>query len=78
MPHFVLNENAQTEGKHKGQRELHNLSVGKEKGCLPDDINQIHLFERPSCREAVLLARAIYPDWSINGCAYCAPECDEG
>ena len=75
VPYFILNERPQDESGH---HEVHSFVQGLKNGCLPYYENWIYLFDHPSCTEAVIRARAAYPNWSINGCAKCAPDCDEG
>ena len=69
MQHFVINQNAQSNGDH----EVHNVSTG----CahMPKAENQIDLGYHASCREAVAHAKQKWPGNRINGCYYCCNAC---
>jgi hypothetical protein len=70
MPRYCVNKLAQS---GSGDHEVHDLSVGADKGCLPYSINQIDLGYHNSCRDAVARAKSIYSD--VNGCFHCANDC---
>ena len=67
MPRFCVNTNAQSTGEH----EVHNLDAGCEH--LPDPKNRHQLGSFISCSGAIAEAKKTYN--SVDGCAYCAPEC---
>ena len=69
MAHFIINKNAQPTGEH----EVHNLDAYC--GHLPNSENQISLGHYNGCRGAIQYAKSQYPNASIDGCAYCAPDC---
>jgi hypothetical protein len=54
------------------EHEVHDLTPGK---CeyLPDPDSRSALGKHPSCKSALIAARALYP--GSNGCAYCCPDC---
>ena len=72
MHPFIVNKNAQSNGDH----EVHQTDRGTS--CLPDSENRIELGSFDNCHEAVAAAKRRYPDWKVNGCAYCAPDCHTG
>lgn len=67
MPHFCINDNAQPTGEH----EVHNLDAGCS--FLPDYRNRRDLGFHANCHSAIAAAKKIYS--SVDGCAYCVPEC---
>lgn len=69
MPQFIINNNAQATGEH----EVHNI----EAGCshLPMPSNRISLGFHINCRGAILHAQRQFPGKTIDGCAYCSPQC---
>ena len=69
MPRFCVNKNAQPTGEY----EVHNLDAGC--GHLPNLENQVALGVFINCHEAIRSTRQANPNHSIDGCAYCCPEC---
>lgn len=67
MPSFCVNTNAQPTGEH----EVHNLDA--RCGHLPDPQNRRQLGSFANCFGAIAEAKRMYD--SVDGCAYCAPEC---
>lgn len=69
MPYFTVNKKAQSVS---GDHELHDLASSQ--GCLPDAPNRADLGWFASCRDAVIEARRHFAD--VNGCYYCANNCN--
>jgi hypothetical protein len=70
MANYCVNRNAQDSGDH----EVHNLDVGTT--CLPLPENRIALGNFSSCHQAVAAAKNHYSQ--VNGCRWCAEECNTG
>lgn len=71
MYKYIINQNVQP----TGENEVH-----KEDICdhLPYPENRILVGYFNTCREAIASARAKWPNNTIDGCAYCCPECNRG
>ena len=67
MAQYYLNRNSQ----ETGENEVHRL------GCsfMPRLENRISLGEHFHCQSAVDEAVRQKPFWTIDGCAYCCPNC---
>jgi hypothetical protein len=66
MPLYYVNKNPQANGDH----EVHTT------GCPhpPDPRNRVPLGNHPSCRSAMVDARAKYD--KADGCKWCCPKCN--
>jgi hypothetical protein len=71
MPNFCVNKNAQP---GSGDHEVHDLATTKR--CLPDSSSQVDLGWHATCAGAVAAAKKDYAN--VNGCYYCARECNTG
>lgn len=67
MALYYVNKNQQSNGDH----EVH------KSGCsyLPNPENRTYLGSYESCGPAVAEAKRVYPNWKINGCYWCSPNC---
>lgn len=65
---YYVNGRQQPTGEHE---------VHKAVGCPTPAAteNQIDLGDFTSCRPAVNEAKRKFPQWDIDGCKYCSPEC---
>jgi len=70
MPNFCVNMNAQSNGDH----EVHDLSANCS--FLPTPVNRQALGDHATCHGAVQAARSYYSQ--VNGCYYCATDCNTG
>lgn len=70
MPYYCVNRNAQPSS---GDHEVHDLAIGRDKGCLPAALNQVDLGYHSNCQSAVTAAKRTYP--SSDGCKRCVPAC---
>jgi len=66
-----MNSNAQPTGEHE---------VHREATCdhLPDSENRLLIGYFDSCWSAIRTAKSKWPNLTIDGCAYCCPECNNG
>lgn len=67
MPHYIVNQNAQSNGDH----EIHNETTGCSH--MPDPANRKSLGYFDNCHQAK--AKAKLTDPSADGCYYCCNEC---
>lgn len=67
MPRYYVNRNAQPSGEH----EVHKTSSACPHHA--DAENQKDLGYHDSCRDAIRKAKETYS--SVDGCAYCVPNC---
>lgn len=70
MPYYCVNKNSQAS---TGDHEVHDVSIGRDKGCLPLSDNQVDLGYHANCRDAVTAAKRIYS--RSDGCRWCIPQC---
>ncbi|MEJ7742893.1 MAG: hypothetical protein WKF73_10270 [Nocardioidaceae bacterium] len=70
VPNFCVNMNAQSNGDH----EVHDLSA--DCSFLPASVNRQALGNHATCRGAVQAAKSYYSQ--VNGCYYCATDCNTG
>jgi len=67
MPKYYVNKNAQPTGEHEVHKE----------GCsyMPSTQNAEYLGVFLDCYGAVAEAKRVHPNWDIDGCAHCSPDC---
>lgn len=71
MYEFIINKNE--DGSGTGEHEVHNLSTGCK--SMPKPENRIPLGFHVHCQSALHQAKLRYPQWKVDGCAHCAPNC---
>lgn len=70
MPYYCVNSNSQPA---TGDHEVHDVAIGRTRGCLPSSQNQVDLGYHANCRNAVTAAQRMYSN--SDGCAHCVPQC---
>jgi len=68
MSKYIINKNTQP----TGENEVHREAVCDH---LPFPENRILVGYFDTCRQAIAEAKAKWPSNTIDGCAYCCPEC---
>ncbi len=66
MSMYILNRQ-----EYDGHHEVHNADVHCGSETYPRPENQIDLGRHPDCSEAIDEAEFQYPQWDIDGCAFC-------
>jgi len=69
MIKYFINANAQSSGEH----EVHRADCEWLEIIIPT--NRLYLGTFDNCKSAVTMAEIKYPNWSIDGCKYCSPDC---
>ena len=71
MSYYYINKNPQSPPEH-GEHEIH-----KDYNCSHPPLleNRIELGNFSSCKDAMIEAKKLFPEWKIDGCEYCNVEC---
>lgn len=68
MYKYIINVNAQPTGEH----EVHLETIC---GYLPLPKNRFLVGHFDTCKQAIVAAKAKWPNASIDGCEHCVPTC---
>ncbi|MDB1690567.1 hypothetical protein PMV44_01735 [Enterococcus casseliflavus] len=67
MQEYILNKNLDNHRLH----EIHTITCNEKP--LPE--NRENLGAHENCASAISAARRNHPEWIIDGCKYCCPDC---
>ena len=66
MSKYIINSN-----EYDGHHEVHNADKHCSSNTYPNPENQIPLGQHSTCDGAIDHAESEYPDWDVDGCAFC-------